>query len=81
MTAPNGVIVYATCSLQPEEGPARITALLARGAPVARFPIGRGEIGGLAELLTPEGELRSLPSHLAASGGMDGFYACRLRRV
>jgi 16S rRNA (cytosine967-C5)-methyltransferase len=81
MTAPDGVIVYATCSLQPEEGPARIAALLARGAPVARFPIGRGEIGGLAELLTPEGELRSLPSHLAASGGMDGFYACRLRRV
>jgi 16S rRNA (cytosine967-C5)-methyltransferase len=81
MTAPNGVIVYATCSLQPEEGPARIAALLARGAPVARFPIGRGEVGGLAELLTPEGELRSLPSHLAASGGMDGFYACRLRRL
>ena len=81
MTAPSGVIVYATCSLQPEEGPARIAALLARGAPVARFPIGHGEIGGLAELLTPEGELRSLPSHLAACGGMDGFYACRLRRV
>src|SRR5215469_16053465 len=65
MTAPNGVIVYATCSLQPEEGPARIAALLARGAPVARFHIGRGEVGGLGELLTPEGELRSLPSHLA----------------
>jgi 16S rRNA (cytosine967-C5)-methyltransferase len=81
MTAPNGVIVYATCSLQPEEGPARIAALFARGAPVARFPIGRGEVGGLAELLTTEGELRSLPSHLAASGGMDGFYACRLRRL
>jgi 16S rRNA (cytosine967-C5)-methyltransferase len=81
MTAPSGVIVYATCSLQPEEGPARIAALLDRGAPVARFPIGRGEVGGLAELLTPEGELRSLPSHLAASGGMDGFYACRLRRL
>lgn len=81
MTAPNGVIVYATCSLQPEEGPARIAALLARGAPVARLPIGRGEVGGLAELLTAEGELRSLPCHLPAAGGMDGFYACRLRRV
>ena len=45
------------------------------------MPIGRGEVGGLAELLTPEDELRSLPSHLAASGGMDGFYACRLRRL
>jgi 16S rRNA (cytosine967-C5)-methyltransferase len=81
MTAPNGVIVYATCSLQPEEGPARIAALIARGAPVARLPIGRGEVGGLDELLTPEGELRSLPCHLPAAGGMDGFYACRLRRL
>jgi 16S rRNA (cytosine967-C5)-methyltransferase len=81
MAAPNGVIVYATCSLQPEEGPARIAALMARGAPVARLPIGRGEVGGMDELLTPEGELRSLPCHLAAAGGMDGFYACRLRRL
>jgi 16S rRNA (cytosine967-C5)-methyltransferase len=81
MTKPGGVIVYAVCSLQPEEGPARIAALLARGAPVARVEIEASEIGGLAELLTPEGELRSLPCHLAERGGMDGFYACRLRRA
>ncbi len=81
MTKPGGVIVYAVCSLQPEEGPGRIAALLARGAPVARIPIEAPEIGGLAELLTPEGELRSLPCHLAERGGMDGFYACRLRRA
>jgi 16S rRNA (cytosine967-C5)-methyltransferase len=68
-------------SLQPEEGPARIAALLARGAPVARVGIDAAEIGGLSELLTPEGDLRSLPCHLAERGGMDGFYACRLRRA
>ncbi|HEY2111658.1 MAG TPA: transcription antitermination factor NusB [Dongiaceae bacterium] len=79
MTKPGGTIVYAVCSLQPEEGPARIAALLARGAPVARVGIDAAEIGGLAELLTSEGELRSLPCHLAERGGMDGFYACRLR--
>ena len=39
--------------------------LLARGAPVARVPIEPQEVGGLAELLTPEGDLRSLPCHLA----------------
>ena len=81
MTKPGGTIVYAVCSLQPEEGPARIAALLARGAPVARVGIDAAEIGGLPELLTPEGELRSLPCHLAERGGMDGFYACRLRRA
>jgi 16S rRNA (cytosine967-C5)-methyltransferase len=81
MTRPGGVIVYAVCSLQPEEGPARIAALLSRGAPVARIPIEPPEIAGLPKLLTPEGELRSLPCHLAERGGMDGFYACRLRRT
>ena len=38
------------------------------------------EIGGLGEAITPEGDLRTLPCHLAAQGGLDGFYACRLRR-
>ena len=38
------------------------------------------ELHGLSELVTPEGDLRSLPCHLAELGGMDGFYACRLRR-
>ena len=80
MTRPGGIIVYATCSLQPEEGPARIAALLDRGAPVEPVPIQVAEVGGLAQLLTPAGELRSLPCHLAERGGMDGFYACRLRR-
>ncbi len=81
MTRPGGVLVYATCSLEPEEGPERIAALLARGAPAARLPIEPSEVGGLAALLTPEGDLRSLPCHLAEAGGMDGFYACRLRRL
>jgi 16S rRNA (cytosine967-C5)-methyltransferase len=80
MTRPGGIIVYATCSLQPEEGPARIGALQDRGAPIEPVPIQAAEIGGLAQLLTPAGELRSLPCHLAERGGMDGFYACRLRR-
>jgi 16S rRNA (cytosine967-C5)-methyltransferase len=31
-------------------------------------------------MITGEGDLRILPCHLAAEGGMDGFYACRLSR-
>ena len=81
MTKPGGLLVYAVCSLQPEEGIGRIEALLASGAPVAREAIRAEEIGGLAELLTPAGDLRTLPCHLAAKGGMDGFYAARLRRL
>ena len=80
MTRTGGVIVYATCSLQPEEGIARIEALLASGAPMERAPIAASELGGLGDLLTPDGDLRSLPFHLADKGGMDGFFAARLRR-
>jgi 16S rRNA (cytosine967-C5)-methyltransferase len=81
MTKPGGLLVYATCSLQPEEGVQRIEALLARSAPAERIAIRPAEVGGLGFLLTPAGDLRSLPSHLAEKGGMDGFYACRLRRI
>ncbi len=81
MLAPGGLLVYATCSLQPEEGAARIAALFAGGAPLERLPLRAEEIGGLAETITPEGDLRTLPSHLAELGGLDGFYACRLSKV
>ena len=78
--APGGLLVYATCSLQPEEGPARIAALLAGGAPFERVPLEPQEIGGLKACITAEGDLRTLPCHLREAGGLDGFYACRLRR-
>lgn len=81
MVKPGGVLVYCTCSMQPEEGPAQIAALLASGAPVERMPVAAAEIGGLGEILTPEGDLRSLPHHLADQGGMDAFYAARLKRL
>ncbi len=81
MTAPGGNLVYAACSLQPEEGPERIAALLAAGAPVARAPVAAAEVFGRADWLSPDGDLRTMPCHLAELGGMDGFYACRLRRL
>ncbi len=81
MVAPGGLIVYCTCSLQPEEGIDQVEALLAGDVPVRRRPIAAGEVGGLAELLTPAGDLRSLPCHLSEKGGMDGFYAARLERL
>jgi 16S rRNA (cytosine967-C5)-methyltransferase len=78
--APGGMLVFCTCSLQPEEGPQRVAALIAGGAPVVRRPIAPEELAGAAELLTPEGDLRTLPCHWAAQGGLDGFYAARLER-
>lgn len=78
--APGGTLVYCVCSLEAEEGPARIAHLLAAGAPVARRPIAPAEIGGFGECITAGGDLRTLPCQLADAGGLDGFYACRLVR-
>jgi len=81
LVAPGGLLVYCVCSMQPEEGPEQIERLLAAGTPLERVAIRPEEVGGLAELITPNGELRTLPIHLAEQGGMDAFFAVRLRRV
>jgi 16S rRNA (cytosine967-C5)-methyltransferase len=79
---PGGTLVYCTCSLEPEEGEQAISAFLAAESAVRRVPIEAGEVAGLAEIVTPEGDLRTLPSHLPHDdprlGGLDGFYAARL---
>jgi 16S rRNA (cytosine967-C5)-methyltransferase len=81
MLAPGGVLVYCTCSLEPQEGVQQVERLLARGAAVKRWPIEPADIGGLAECVTAAGDLRTLPSHLSQVDGIDGFYAARLVRV
>jgi len=77
---PGGTLVYCVCSLEAAEGPERIERLFARGAPVRRHRIDSAELDGLDVLVTPDGDLRTLPCHLAEAGGMDGFYAARLTR-
>jgi 16S rRNA (cytosine967-C5)-methyltransferase len=80
MLAPGGVLVYASCSLQPEEGLEVIEHALARGLPIARAPVRPGELGGLPIDVTAEGDVRTLPCDLAGRGGLDGFFIARLRR-
>ena len=80
MLAPGGLLVYAVCSLEPEEGVARVAALLRRDATLRRRTVTPQEIGGLTEAISPQGDLRTLPCHWADRGGMDGFYAARLEK-
>ena len=80
MLLPGGILVYASCSLQPEEGALLTDVALAEGVPIERLAIKRHELGGLAVDLTAAGDVRTLPSHLAAQGGVDGFFIARLRR-
>jgi 16S rRNA (cytosine967-C5)-methyltransferase len=81
MVAERGTLVFAVCSLEPEEGPEQVADFLARHAEFHRDPIGADDVFDMRELVTADGALRTLPCHLAEQGGMDGFYAARLKRV
>lgn len=71
--APGGVLVYAVCSLEPEEG-----EHLADAVNIPRDPVRAHELPqGLAP--TPAGYLRSDPGMLAEAGGLDGFFGARWR--
>ena len=88
LVAPEGLLVYCTCSLEPEEGEQRIAAFLMAHPEFTRVPVTAAEIGGASEWITGEGDLRTLPFHTPApatpqteqSPGMDGFFASRLKR-
>ncbi|MFZ5779811.1 MAG: RsmB/NOP family class I SAM-dependent RNA methyltransferase [Pseudomonadota bacterium] len=77
---PGGMLVYAVCSLQEDEGPARIEALLAREPGLRRVPVRPEELPGLTEAITPAGDVRTLPSMWPERGGMDGFFIARLQK-
>lgn len=77
---PGGTLVFATCSLEPQEGEAQL----------ARFLNDRPDYAvdaPDAALLPPgvpvhaDGYIRTVPGMLAEQGGCDGFFIARLRRT
>ena len=84
LVKPGGLLVYCTCSIEPEEGEHQIAALLRRNPDMRRLPIEPGECGLPAEAVDAQGDFRTLPSMFPASegrrGGIDGFFATRLQR-
>ena len=84
MVRPGGMVVYCTCSLEPEEGEGQVADFLARNGAFVREAIAAGQHGIAADWISPAGDLRTLPFHEPspeAGGGMDGFFAARLRRL
>ncbi len=73
-----GLLVYATCSLEPEEGEGQLAH--AAGLPLALEPVPDGPA---APFRTAEGTMRTLPSLGVPDGpqGLDGFFAARFRRI
>lgn len=77
---PGGLIVYATCSLEPEEGEHQIERFLAEHPEFAIDPVLPDELPeGL--VAHQRGWLRTLPGMLVEQGGLDGFFMVRLMRV
>ena len=82
---PGGIVVYCTCSLEPEEGADVVAALLAREPSVRRVPITVSEVFGETDFINPDGDLRTLPCHFTDAdsryAGVDGFYVARLEKL
>lgn len=79
LTAPGGLLVFAVCSLEAEEGPEQAAAFLHAHPEFSLVPATADELYGHDEWLI-DGAIRTLPCHLAEFGGMDGFYAARFRK-
>ncbi len=75
---PGGVLVYAVCSLEAEEGEEQAVWIDANCG-LAPAPIRADELpAGLTP--TPEGWLRTHPGMLAEQGGLDGFFIARWKK-
>lgn len=72
MLRSGGRLVYAVCSLQPEEGPGQLAAIPPSLRPV---PFTNAELAQVPQARTADGWLRTHPGM-----GLDGFFAARFIR-
>ena len=69
--APGGRLVYAVCSLEPEEGEGQASRIALAPDPIAAEELPAGLVP------SAQGWLRTDPGMLADAGGLDGFFIAR----
>jgi 16S rRNA (cytosine967-C5)-methyltransferase len=79
LVAPDGVLIYAVCSLEADEGEQIAKGFVARHAEWRIDPVAAAE---LPAGFVPDkvGRVRVRPGTLADRGGADGFFVARFRR-
>ena len=79
MLRQGGRLVYAVCSLQPDEGPGALPAAAAAG--MRYDPFTPGELAAMPQALLPDGALKTHPGLWPEYGGMDGFFCARFVKI
>lgn len=75
---PGGLLVYAVCSLEPEEAWSGLEAAARAG--LVPDPVRPEEAPGLEAAINAEGHVRTWPGQWPESGGLDGFFIARFRK-
>ncbi|MEH6721465.1 MAG: transcription antitermination factor NusB [Aurantimonas endophytica] len=85
MLAVEGRLVFSNCSLDPLEGEDLVEAFLTARSDFVRDPVLPEELPGFGFAVTAAGDLRTTPEMMGGGegtgGGLDGFFAARLRRI
>lgn len=77
-----GVLIYSTCSLEPEEGEEQARWLIDQVPNMTHFPITEKDVEGFPSAVTDQGWLRLHPGMTApgsVEGAMDGFFVARFK--
>lgn len=78
---PGGTLIYCVCSISKLEGEYQIKAFLEDNSEFANCPLNNDIPEELADILTPEGFIRTLPFCLQEKGGMDSFFIAKLKKA
>ncbi len=76
---PGGMFVFATCSLEPEEGEAQAAAFLQSHPDFVTSPIDAALLP--VGITAQNGQVRALPGMYADMGGLDGFFVAAFTRA